>query len=125
MVTKRMKTTEEGNIGKPKAPGGGIQDAPCIVLSTHPNREDAMNLGQKLVADKLAACVQVEGPLTSVYVWEGKTETAQEWRMVMKTTERHLKSLETAFHSLHPFKVPQWLVLEAKASSAYHSWLVK
>ncbi len=93
-----------------------------VVLTTVGSQSAASALGRSLVQKGLAACVQLE-PINSIYFWEGKLEEDTETRLVIKTTR--LDELKKYIHSpgVHPYKVPQWVVLEAKdVSEAYLGW---
>lgn len=94
-----------------------------VALTTLPDRESADRLAAALVEEGLAACAQVDGPLTSHYRWEGRACREQEWRLVLKTDPGREAALRARVHALHPHRVPQWLVLGASASEAYLAWL--
>jgi periplasmic divalent cation tolerance protein len=94
-----------------------------VALTTLPDRETADRLAAALVAEGLAACAQVEGPLVSHYRWEGKACREEEWRLTLKTDPAREEALRDRVHALHPHRVPQWLVLGAAASEAYLRWV--
>lgn len=94
-----------------------------VALTTLPDRESADRLAATLVDENLAACAQVEGPLTSHYRWEGRACREQEWRLVLKTDPDREDALRTRVHALHPHRTPQWLVLGAEASEGYLRWV--
>lgn len=96
-----------------------------VVLTTHPSEEEARKLADLLVGNGLAACVQIEGPLYSTYVWENTKEHSQEWRMVLKTLPEKLEDAYQFVCANHPFEVPQWIILEANASESYLKWVKK
>lgn len=83
----------------------------------------ARELADGLIAQRLAACVQIEGPITSVFRWEGKTESATEYRLAIKFLgTRHLE-VETYLHNHHPYATPQWIVVRAEhVAEKYLSW---
>ncbi len=73
---------------------------------------------------RLAACVQVLGPITSTYRWQGKIETGSEWLCVVKSREERYDELERAIRSLHPYEVPEILATPVTAGNpAYLAWL--
>lgn len=93
-----------------------------IALTTLPDRESAERLAAAVVAEGLAACAQVEGPLASHYRWEGRLCREQEWRLVLKCAAGREPALRERVRGLHPHRTPQWLVLSAGASEDYLAW---
>jgi len=86
----------------------------------------ANKLAAGLVAARLAACVQVDGPITSHYSWNGKKERAKEWRLWVKSPTKHAKKLEAWLVAHHPYSTPQWLAVEAAAiSQPYRKWVME
>ncbi|MFO0914584.1 MAG: divalent-cation tolerance protein CutA [Pirellulales bacterium] len=77
------------------------------VVTTVDSDTAAQQLAQQLVQQRLAACVQISGPITSVYRWHGAIESATEWRVVAKTTATAAEPLMQAIARLHPYQVPQ------------------
>ena len=55
------------------------------VVTTAEKREDAEKIARAVVEKRLAGCVQILGPVTSIYWWKGNVETAEEWQCVMKS----------------------------------------
>ena len=80
-------------------------------------------LARTLVEERLAACVNVHGPMTSTYRWQGKVEVEPERQVVIKTTRARLAALETRLRALHPYELPELVVIDAVASDAYASWV--
>ena len=97
----------------------------CIqVITTIGSKEEADKLARALVARRLAACVQVAGPVTSTYRWQGKIETSQEWVCVIKSLESRYPALEAAIRELHPYQVPEILATRVVAGHrGYLDWL--
>ena len=94
------------------------------VLTTTENRDDAETIGRALVEGRLAACVQIVGPVTSIYRWQGKINTAQEWQCWAKTRRELYSLIEETIRRLHPYKVPEILAIDVIAGSAdYLAWL--
>jgi periplasmic divalent cation tolerance protein len=95
-----------------------------IVLTTLPADQDATRLAAALVEERLAACVNVLPVMTSIYRWEGKIEQAAEHQLVIKTTLNRVEALEMTLTRLHPYDVPELLVLPvAGGSERYLGWL--
>jgi periplasmic divalent cation tolerance protein len=94
------------------------------IVTTVERREDAERIAAALVQRRLAACVQVTGPITSTYRWQGKTETSQEWQCQAKSRLDLYEAIEQAIRSLHPYEVPEILAMPIIAGSAdYLAWL--
>ena len=98
----------------------------AVVLTTIPVDFDAVDLASTLVGERLAACVNVLPPMESIYRWQGEVETAKERQVVIKTTIARLESLMQRIQDLHPYDVPEVLVLSvAGGLDAYLAWLRK
>jgi periplasmic divalent cation tolerance protein len=94
------------------------------VVTTTERREDAERIARALVEERLAACVQVTGPITSTYRWRGEIETAQEWQCWAKSRRDLYDRIEQAIRRLHPYEVPEILAMPIVAGSAdYLAWL--
>lgn len=97
---------------------------PIQVATTTEHESDARRIATSLVANKLAACVQVSGPITSCYRWEGKVETADEWLCTIKTTREAYEAVERKILELHPYDEPEITALPIVAGSrGYLQWL--
>ena len=94
-----------------------------IAWTTVAKREDADRIATEAVGAGLAACVQVEGPVRSVYRWEGRLENAEEFRLMFKCLPGQLASLERHVLERHPYDTPEWIAIEADAvGEKYLSW---
>jgi periplasmic divalent cation tolerance protein len=94
-----------------------------IVLTTMPDDARSAELARALVDERLAACVNVHGPMVSTYRWKGNVERDPERQLVIKTTRGRLAALESRLHALHPYELPEFIVLAAeRASEAYGGW---
>jgi periplasmic divalent cation tolerance protein len=95
-----------------------------VVLMTAPNADEAMRIAEMLIERKLAACVQVLPPLTSIYVWKGEVERASEILLVAKSTRAKFAELESAMHAIHSYETPEIIALPiVLGSSSYLRWL--
>jgi periplasmic divalent cation tolerance protein len=98
----------------------------AIVLTTIGADADAAALARTLVEERLAACVNVLPVMTSVYRWKGTIEQDREQQLVIKTTRGAVEALETRLRALHPYELPELLVLHAAdASRAYRAWVAE
>jgi periplasmic divalent cation tolerance protein len=95
-----------------------------LVLTTMPDDEKADTLALALVDERVAACVNVHAPMTSTYRWKGAVEREPERQLVIKTTRGRLSALESRVRALHPYELPEFIVLAcADASEAYLRWV--
>jgi periplasmic divalent cation tolerance protein len=94
-----------------------------LILTTMPDDGRADELARSLVDEGLAACVNVHGPMVSTYRWKGQVEREAERQVVIKTTRAKLPDLEARLRALHPYEVPELVVLEGNASDAYGTWV--
>jgi periplasmic divalent cation tolerance protein len=94
------------------------------VVTTTEKKEDAEQIAACLVEKRLAACVQITGPVTSHYRWKGKIEKAQEWQCWIKSEETLYKEIEKAIKSVHPYEVPEIIAMPILTGSRdYLEWL--
>jgi periplasmic divalent cation tolerance protein len=94
------------------------------VVTTTERREDADRIALVLVEQRLAACVQVSGPISSTYRWRGNIETAQEWQCRAKSRNDLFPEIERAIRGLHPYEVPEILATPIIAGNgSYFDWL--
>jgi periplasmic divalent cation tolerance protein len=97
-----------------------------LVYSTFPDAPAAERVARALVETKLAACVNIHGPMTSVYEWEGKLETGPEFAAFIKTRRANVERVIAAARPLHPYSVPCFLVLPIESGNDdYLSWARK
>lgn len=94
-----------------------------VVLCTAPV-ESAETLASTLVAERLAACVNVHRDVSSVYRWEGKVETQREAMLVVKTSDAALDRLVARIAAIHPYSVPEIVALDvARVNAKYLEWV--
>ena len=96
-----------------------------IALTTLATRDEGERLAATLVEECLAACVNVIGPMISIYQWEGKVERDTEVLLLIKTTAAGVEPLKERVLDLHPYDTPEFLALEVSTgSSGYLDWVV-
>ncbi len=96
------------------------------VLTTTDSQEEASRLGHLAIEQRLAACAQVDGPVTSTYWWQGSMETATEWHLWLKTTGARLDSLIDLIRTEHSYDVPEIIASPITAgNAAYLDWIAK
>jgi periplasmic divalent cation tolerance protein len=96
------------------------------VLTTLESRDDAEKIARVLVEKRIAACVQIMGPLTSFFQWQGKLDSAEEYLCVIKSRSDLFQEMETIIKSMHPYEVPEILATPiTKGNKDYLSWLAE
>jgi periplasmic divalent cation tolerance protein len=96
-----------------------------VVLSTCADRASAESLARALVEERLAACVNLVPGVRSIYRWEGAVEEADEVLLVIKTAAASAEALLARLPALHPYEVPEALVLGVEGGAApYLAWLL-
>lgn len=102
------------------------EDEPALVevhLSV-PDAESAKRIGSDLVARQLAACVQILGPMASVFSWQGEVHQSQEWLLLVKSTETVFPRLVEVVTQLHPYDVPEIIAVSIRhALGDYADWV--
>jgi periplasmic divalent cation tolerance protein len=92
--------------------------------TTTPSRDVARRIARVLVDRRLAACVQIVGPIESIYRWQDRIETAREWLCVIKTTRARFRKVVATVEALHPYDTPEIIALPITAGSRrYLDWL--
>lgn len=94
------------------------------INTTTDNKELALKIGDILVEQKLAACAQISGPIKSIYRWKGKIFNTQEWHCRIKTKKDLYHRVEEEIKALHPYEVPEIVVLPIiDGSQEYLDWI--
>ena len=95
-----------------------------IVLTTTSSRDEAGRIAQALVERRLAACVNLVGPITSVYRWQEKVEKAEEFLLIIKTNAESFPDVRDAIEDMHSYELPECISLAIEAGSAeYLDWI--
>lgn len=95
-----------------------------VIQTTTGTRHDAEQIAAALVDSKLAACVQISGPIESTYRWQGVQQTSEEWLVNIKTRHELFSAVEQAILKLHPYEQPEIIALPVAAVNVgYANWL--
>jgi periplasmic divalent cation tolerance protein len=94
-----------------------------IVLTTLGADADASAIARTLIDERLAACVNILPVMTSLYRWRGKVEQDREQQIVIKTAAARVPALQARLKQLHPYELPEFLILDATGSEAYLAWV--
>ena len=102
-----------------------MNDSEFVFLySTFPDEASARRVAEALVSAKLAACVNISAPMTSVYEWQGKLETGPEVAAFIKTRRSLVEQAIAAARPLHPTTLPCFLILPIEGGNAdYLAWV--
>ncbi len=94
-----------------------------LAWTTVGSREAAETLARDTIAQNLAACVQIDGPIASHYRWKNQPERSEEFRLCFKFLPAQLVHLEIFVRDRHPYDTPEWIVLPAvSVGEKYLSW---
>ncbi len=96
------------------------------VLTTVASEREAERIGEALVEQRLAACVQVLGPISSIYRWRGEVEREREWLCLAKTEAGRYEEVEAAIRVAHSYDEPEIVATPIVAGSpGYLAWIDK
>jgi periplasmic divalent cation tolerance protein len=95
-----------------------------LIFCTCPDRPTAEGIAETLVDEKLAACISLTSPLTSIYLWEGKRERSEEILLLIKTAGHGYEALERRLVSLHPYELPEIIAVPVERGlPGYLNWV--
>jgi periplasmic divalent cation tolerance protein len=101
-----------------------LQDTYVIVIVTTSSKQEAEKIAQHLLDQRLIACANIIGPVSSLFHWSGKIERAEEYLMLLKSRKDLFEQLVETVKALHSYEVPEILVLPVVGGSeAYLGWL--
>ena len=95
-----------------------------VTLCTVPDREAGERIAAALVAEQLAACVNLVPGLSSTYRWQGKVKKETECLLIIKTDVEHFEALRECIQAIHPYDLPEIIALPiSTGSSDYLKWM--
>jgi periplasmic divalent cation tolerance protein len=95
-----------------------------LILTTVPAGEPGETIARTLVDERLAACVNLQAPMTSFYRWKGRLEQDVERQLLIKTTVGRVTAIQTRLAQLHSYELPEFVVLPvADGAAAYLDWI--
>ena len=101
-----------------------IETNHLLVLTTCPDQRCAESIATALVSSNLAACVNIQPGLRSVYRWQGAIESSEEVLLIIKSIAERYQEVETAIRDLHPYELPEVIAVPIVAGSkSYLRWL--
>ena len=99
-------------------------DQVLLVITSCPDKATAVDIAERLLAAKLAACVNIMPDVMSLYMWNGKQETAHEVLLQIKTTSNAYPALQACITENHPYEIPEIIALPVVAGlPAYLQWV--
>ncbi|HEU4923169.1 MAG TPA: divalent-cation tolerance protein CutA [Burkholderiales bacterium] len=101
-----------------------MESTKLLVLTNLPDRATAERLADMLIAERLAACVNILAPCRSVYRWKGAVQHDEEHPMLIKTTQARYAELEQALRAGHPYELPEIIAVPIERGlPAYLDWV--
>ena len=95
-----------------------------VVIMTTSSKEEAVEIVRSLLEERLIACANIVGPISSIFWWEGKIDEAREFLVFMKSHENHFERLSERVREIHSYEVPEIIALPIiKGSPSYLEWL--
>lgn len=95
-----------------------------LVINTCPGSITAKNIATDLVANELAACIQIIPAVQSYFRWSGKVEVAEEYLLFIKTTPQSYERVEKSILKLHPYELPEIIAVPITSGlTEYLSWI--
>jgi periplasmic divalent cation tolerance protein len=95
-----------------------------LFLTTASSREEATTIASELVSRRLAACVNILGPISSIYRWQGAVENSEEFLLLIKSTEINSIPIQNAIRELHSYQVPELISFSVESGlEAYLNWI--
>jgi periplasmic divalent cation tolerance protein len=95
----------------------------CVVMCTFPNAEVASEVSKSLLLENLIACCTMVSESVSMYRWKGNIEQSTEIQCLFKTKESKIEELTLRLSSLHPYEVPEIIVVNGLTTASYSSWI--
>lgn len=96
------------------------------ITTTTDSGSAAERIAGELLTRRLAGCVQIVGPIQSVYRWQGAVQRAEEWLLLIKTAAECYPAVEAAIRELHSYETPEIIATPiAAGSDMYLAWLAE
>ncbi|MGQ9498870.1 MAG: divalent-cation tolerance protein CutA [Dissulfurimicrobium sp.] len=96
------------------------------IITTTEREEDARHIAEYLVERRLCACAQINGPILSIYWWNGSIHYSKEWRCDATAQAGHYEKIERAIRDIHPYETPQIIAIPViNALATYKDWVIE
>jgi len=98
---------------------------PCIVIiTTADNKQTLVDIADSLIGQRIAACVQILGPISSHYQWKGEAASSTEWRAEIKTRQCLFDRVAQSISEIHSYELPEIIALDiVDCSHEYQQWI--
>jgi periplasmic divalent cation tolerance protein len=97
-----------------------------LVLSTLPDQASAEHMAEMILGERLAACVNISSPTTSLYIWNEEIERNTEVTLLIKTHASRYAALESALQANHPYELPEVIAVPiTQGLTDYLAWMEK
>ena len=97
---------------------------PILVITNLPDKTTALELAEKLISKKIAACVSLQAECTSIYRWQDKIENTSELPVFIKTLAEHYPEVEEIIKEMHPDELPEIISVSISGGlPAYLQWI--
>jgi periplasmic divalent cation tolerance protein len=94
------------------------------IVTTIDDKDKAERIGKHLVRNRFASCVQIAGPIKSIYWWKGQIEEVEEWQCIIKSKKSHYKKIEEEIKRLHHYELPEIIAIDIDtALTGYAKWV--
>lgn len=101
-----------------------MENSYIMVIVTASSKQEAEKIAHQLLEEKMIACANIVGPVSSHFHWAGKIDKAEEYLMLMKSRAELFEALSAKVKALHSYEVPEIIALPVlKGSAAYLDWL--
>ena len=101
-----------------------MENTYIIVMVTTASKQEAEKIAQRVLKERLIACANIIGPVSSIFHWAGKIEKAEEYLLLMKSRKDLFEKLAETVKALHSYELPEILVLPiVESSKTYLDWL--
>lgn len=97
----------------------------ALISTTVGKAADAHRLAKSVIDAKLAACVQIDGPIESIYHWQGQICMDPEFRLTCKSLSQTTETLIATLMQQHPYQTPEFLISQVEATQEYYDWLAQ
>ena len=102
-----------------------IKNNPILIVTACASHKEALEIANTLVKEKLVACAQIQSEMTSIYEWDGKTETSIEVPLHLKTTSEYWGAVKSRITLMHSYEVPEIIAIPiVDISEQYEHWLL-
>jgi periplasmic divalent cation tolerance protein len=96
-----------------------------VTFCSCPGKDTAEKIAQLLVEGNLAACVNILPNMTSIYSWQGKIETAEEYLLIIKSSTQGYQAIENSIRNHHPYELPEIIAVSVEhALPEYINWIL-